>query len=49
MNGPTPKYSDTDISPQHDGTTRQDEQPAVFITVRLQIAPWMGNIARNGK
>ncbi len=49
MNGPAPKYSDTDISPKHDGTTHYDEQPAILITVRLQIAPWMGNIAHNGK
>jgi hypothetical protein len=31
MNGPTPKYSDTDISHKHDRTTCQDEQPVVCI------------------
>jgi hypothetical protein len=38
MNGPTPKYSETDISPKRDETTFQDEQPAPVITVSPQIA-----------
>ena len=39
MNGPTPKYSDPDISPKHDGTTWQDEQPAHLMMVGVQITP----------
>jgi len=34
-NGPTGKYSDTCISPKHDGTTCWDEQPAVLITMSV--------------
>ena len=48
MKGWTPKCSDTDISPKHDRTTHKGELPAVCITVSVQIALWMGNIAHNG-
>jgi hypothetical protein len=27
MNGPTPKYSDTDISSKHNGTAHKGERP----------------------
>lgn len=38
MNGATPKYSDTNIGPTHDGTARLGEKPAIRITVSAQIA-----------
>ncbi len=37
MRGRTPKCPDTDISPKHGRTTRQDELPTVYITVSALI------------